>query len=206
VLHVGRWKCRTQKIAKNSPSVHHLKTLMGYIFANKAHIDNRKKNLNSNISSTCPHNMVNFGPLAAEICWRVWGTPSKFQQVSHLGSVIAWPSSSRHQPNFAALNTGRHLYSAGWPSRWALAHILVMFFFTVQISVQIYVHCITQHTTVLQPLYGKICIIWHPQLRIRDSVGAIACTALLMATRPFTFGTVSYTVFVSVIIIQTIRQ
>ena len=29
------------------------------------------------------------------------------------------------QPNFAALNRGRHLYSAGWPSRWALAHILV---------------------------------------------------------------------------------
>jgi len=33
--------------------------------------------------------------------------------------------SSGHQPNFAALNRGRHLYSAGRPSRWALAHILV---------------------------------------------------------------------------------
>jgi len=31
-----------------------------------------KKMLSSNISSTCPHNMVNFGPQAAEICWRVW--------------------------------------------------------------------------------------------------------------------------------------
>jgi len=30
--------------------------------------------LSSNISFTCPHNMVNFGPLAAEICWRVCGT------------------------------------------------------------------------------------------------------------------------------------
>jgi len=29
------------------------------------------------------------------------------------------------QPNFAALNRGRHRYSAGRPSRWALAHILV---------------------------------------------------------------------------------
>jgi len=27
------------------------------------------------------------------------------------------------QPNFAALNRGRHLYSAGQPPRWALAHI-----------------------------------------------------------------------------------
>ena len=40
-----------------------------------------------------------------------------------LGSVTARHSSSGHQPNFAALNRGRHLYSAGQPSRWALAHI-----------------------------------------------------------------------------------
>ena len=33
-------------------------------------------------------------------------------------------SSSRRQPNFAALNRGRHLCSAGRPSRWELAHIL----------------------------------------------------------------------------------
>ena len=32
-------------------------------------------------------------------------------------------SSSGRQPNFAAWNRGRHLYSAGRPSRWALAHI-----------------------------------------------------------------------------------
>jgi len=32
-----------QKIAKNSPSAHHRITLSGYIFATKAHIDNRKK-------------------------------------------------------------------------------------------------------------------------------------------------------------------
>ena len=38
-----------------------------YLRNYKAHIDNRKKLLSSNISSTCPYNMVNFGPLAAEI-------------------------------------------------------------------------------------------------------------------------------------------
>jgi len=32
-------------------------------------------------------------------------------------------SSSGRQPNFAALNRGRYLYSAGRPSRWALALI-----------------------------------------------------------------------------------
>ena len=39
--------------------------------------------------------MVNFGPLVAEICWRV----SKFQRVSRLGSVTAWHSSRGCQPN-----------------------------------------------------------------------------------------------------------
>jgi len=37
-----------------------------------------KKMLNGNISSTCPHNMVNVGPLTAEIGLRVWGTLAHF--------------------------------------------------------------------------------------------------------------------------------
>ena len=51
------------------------------------------------------------------------GHPCKFQRVSRPGSVTAWHSSSGCQPNFASLNRGSHLYSAGRPSRWALAHI-----------------------------------------------------------------------------------
>jgi len=58
------------------------------------------------------------------------GHPSKFQPVSRLGSVTARQSSSERQPNFAALNRGRHLCLAGRPSRWALAHIPVTFFFS----------------------------------------------------------------------------
>jgi len=38
--------------------------------------------------------MANFGLLTAEICWRVWSTPAKFQRVLHLGSVTARHSSS----------------------------------------------------------------------------------------------------------------
>jgi len=53
------------------------------------------------------------------------GLPSKFQRVSSLGSITARHSSSGRQPNFAALNRGRHLYSAGRLWRWVLAHILV---------------------------------------------------------------------------------
>jgi len=88
-----------------------------------------KNLLSSNISSTCLHNMVNFGPLAAEIVLLVWGTPANFNVFRRLGSVTARYSSSGRQPNFAALNRGRHLYSAGRPSSWALAHILVIYVF-----------------------------------------------------------------------------
>jgi len=142
--------------------------------------------LNSNISSICPHNMLNFGPLMAETCWRVWGTQQistgfaswlryctdVAQQTSTkhckmLGRLLRWYTvytfsggscpltefcrlqnslcfqilrsiltallhgtrglSTGHQPNFVALSRGRHLYSAGRPSLWASAHILVYF-------------------------------------------------------------------------------
>jgi len=84
VLHAARWKFRTQKIAKMSPSAHHRTTLLGYIFATKTLIDNRKKY----ISSRCPHNMVNFGPLATEIDPVVWGTPANFNGFRVLAALL----------------------------------------------------------------------------------------------------------------------
>ena len=114
--------------AKKSPKITIWATshnLSGYIFATAARIDNRKNLSNSSMFSRCRHNIVNFGPLAAEVSSGVWGTPTNFNGF-RLGSVAARYSSSGRQPNFAALNRGRHLYSAGRPSRWALAHILVL--------------------------------------------------------------------------------
>jgi len=58
----------------------------------------------------------------AEICWQVWGTPVNFNGFRVLAALLHGTCTGR-QSNFAALNTGRHLYSAGRPSRWALAHI-----------------------------------------------------------------------------------
>jgi len=126
VLHAARRKCRTQKIAKNPPSWHHRTNLSGYIFATKAHIDNRKKQLlNSNIS---PHaaTMVDFGLLAAEIVSLVWGTPANFNGFRVLAPLLHGTVVVGVSQTFTALNRGRHLYSAGRPSRWALAHILVI--------------------------------------------------------------------------------
>ena len=71
-----------------------------------------------------PHNVVNFGPLAAEIVSLVWGTPANFNGFRVLaallhGILVVGVSQT------VAFNRGRHLYSAGRPSRWALAHIPV---------------------------------------------------------------------------------
>jgi len=166
--------------------VHHCTTSSSYVFATKA-LTIGKKLLNNNISPTSPHNMVNFGPLTAEICWRVCSSPAAFNGIrvlvlllqqhrsteanqtlydvwpspglragtvyihfrgllphngilpgakfnlhprlalSYIVSVTARHSSNGRQPNFADLSRGRHLYSAGLPSRWALAHILVVY-------------------------------------------------------------------------------
>jgi len=89
LLHAARWKHRTQKSRQKSPSGHHRTNLSGYIFATKARIDNRKKNLlSSNMSSTCPHNMVNFGLPAAEIGWPVWCTPANFNWFRVLAALL----------------------------------------------------------------------------------------------------------------------
>ena len=73
-----------------------------------------KKLVKQHMSSTCPHNMVNLRH------------PCKCQWVFASWLHYCTASSSGRQPNFAALNRGRHLCSAGRPSPWALAHILVM--------------------------------------------------------------------------------
>ena len=119
-----------QKVAKNR----HLGTialLRRAICSQLRRVSTIGKNLlSSNISSRCPHNMANFVPLAPEIGPVVWGTAL--------------------QPNFAALNRGRHLYLAGWPSCWALAHILVLTSVTFWLPV----------TSILAVLY-YVCM-FHP--------------------------------------------
>jgi len=47
-----------------------------------------KNLLNSNTSSTCPDNMVNFGLLTAEICWRVWVIPANFNGFRVLAALL----------------------------------------------------------------------------------------------------------------------
>jgi len=122
VLHAARWKYRTQKWCKNR----HLRTiaqLCQAISLQRRHISTIGKNsLSSNISPTCPYIMVNFGPLAAEIVSLVWGTPANFNRFRVLAALLH-STLLVGVSQTAVLNSERHLYLAGRPSRWALAHI-----------------------------------------------------------------------------------
>ena len=126
MLHTARCKYRTKKVAQNR-HLHHRTTLSDNFYATKAHNDNRKKNfLSSNISSRCCHNMVNFGPLAAEIDPVAWGIPANFNGFRVLAALMhGTPVLGVSQT--AALNRRRHLCSAGRPCL-ALAHILSVTF------------------------------------------------------------------------------
>jgi len=104
---------------KNDAKYRHLRTIAQHcraISSQLRHILTIGKNLlSSNIFPTCSYNMVNFGPLAAEILSLVWGTPTNFNGFRVLAALL--------HSQTAAFNRGRHLYSAGPPSRWALARI-----------------------------------------------------------------------------------
>ena len=76
-----------------------------------------------------PHMFPQYGELPSTNGWDLLASLGYPQQIST--GFASWQryctaSGSGRQPKFAALNRGRHLCSAGRPSRWALAHILVL--------------------------------------------------------------------------------
>ena len=123
MLLAARCKYLTQKVAKNR----HLVTiaqLCRAISSQLRHVSTIGKKLLK--QQYLPHMSSQYGelrPTSGSDRFISLGHPRQFQRVSRFGSVTARHSSSVRQPNFAALNRGRHLYSAGRPSRWALAHI-----------------------------------------------------------------------------------
>jgi len=112
------------------------------------------------MSSTRLHNVMNFGPLAAEIDPIVWGAPAKATGFESWQRYCTASSSGR-QPNFAALKRGRHLCSAGRPSRGALAHILVLssfffFFFSSPYAIGPLSACLSR----LSCPVCDVCVLW----------------------------------------------
>jgi len=74
-----------QKLAIWAPSHH----FVGLYLRNYGTYRQSEKNLlNSNMSPACPHNMVNFSLLAAEIVSLVWGTPANFNGLRILAALL----------------------------------------------------------------------------------------------------------------------
>jgi len=85
--------------------------------------------------SRCLHNMVNFGPLAAEISLPVWGTPANFNGFRILAALLHGSQVVSISQTLQRSTEGATYVRQGPPSRWALAHILVDVFLHVYLNV-----------------------------------------------------------------------
>jgi len=131
LLHAAHWKHRTQKSRQKSPSRHHPTSLLGYIFAIKARIDNRKNLVKQQYVL---HMSLQYGELRPTCGWdrlTSLGYPCKFQLVSCLGSITA-----RHLvvgvSQTAVLNRGATYIRQGdhhvghWPTFLVIFKILLL--------------------------------------------------------------------------------
>jgi len=123
---------------KKSPKICHLGTIAQLCRALSSQLRRYRQSKKKLVKQQyLPHISSQYRELRLTSGWDLLaslGHPRKFQWVSCLGSVTARHSSSGRQPNFSVLNRGRQLYSTGWPSRWALAHILVVQCFVMSYS------------------------------------------------------------------------
>ena len=99
-----------QKIVISAPS-HNFPAL--YLRKSGIYRQSEKNLLSSSISSRCPHNMVNFGLLAAEIVSLVWGTPANFNGYRVLASLL---------PRRRSTEVNQTLHYV-WPSPGLVRHI-----------------------------------------------------------------------------------
>jgi len=133
MLYTARWKYRTQKLAKNR----HLGTIAQFcrtLSSQLRHVSTigKKNLLSSNIFFTYPHNMVNFGLLAAEIISLVWGTPANStgfaSRQRYCTTLEYWASAKlcgdeqRAPPMFgrSAITLGINPHSSWWLFSWQI--------------------------------------------------------------------------------------
>ena len=122
VLHAARCKCRTQNVAKNR-YLGTIPQLCRAISLQLRHVSTIRKKL---VKQQYLYMLPQYGELRPTSGWDRFVSLAAPHVIST--GFASWQryctaSSSGRQPNFAALNRGRHLCSAGRPSGWALAHI-----------------------------------------------------------------------------------
>ena len=107
---------------KKSPKIRHLRTiaqLCRAISSQLRHVSTIGKNLlNSIMSSRCPHNMVNVGPLTAETGSGVWGTPANFNGFRVLASLL-----HRHRST-GSTEVNQTLHDV-WPSPGLVQYVYI---------------------------------------------------------------------------------
>ena len=85
VLRAARWL----QDPKKSPKSRHLGTIAQLCRAMSSQLRHASTIGKKLVKQQCrAHNMVNFGPPAAEICWRVWGTPANFKGFHVLAALL----------------------------------------------------------------------------------------------------------------------
>jgi len=103
------------------------------------------------------HMSLQYGKLRPTNGWDQFGSlehPSKFQLVSRLGRVTARYSSTGRQPNCSIEQRAPPIFGRQ-PSRWALAHILVVFLGFVLWETNV-ICCVLQHQNLLL-LARRLC-------------------------------------------------
>jgi len=115
---------------QKSPKIGHLGTiaqLCRAISPQLRHVSTiGKKLVKQQYLSHMSSHIVKYGLLTAEIGSGVWGTPADFNGLRVLAALLHGTLVVGVSQTLRPLNRGRHLYSAGRPSRWALVHILVL--------------------------------------------------------------------------------
>jgi len=122
-----------------------------------------KISLNSNISSTCPHNMVNFCPLMAEISLGVCGTPANFDGFRVFISLL-------HQRRLTEVNETFHDV---WPSG-GLLHSVYIFGGSCPLTE----FCQVQHSQCVQVMHSPILAAL-----LQDTRAVCICQTLWHVTR-----------------------
>jgi len=133
---------------KKSPKIRHLgiiAQLCQPVSLQLRHVSTIGKNsLNISISSTCPHNMVNFGLLMAETSWRVCGTPANFNGVRVLALLLQRRLST----------VVRQTLHDVWPSAG-----LVYYVFSFGGSCSVSEFCQVQNSLCVQVLHSRILAV-----------------------------------------------
>ena len=136
VMHAARWKYRTQKIAILAPSHNFVRPYL----RNWGMYRQSEKLVKQQYIL---HMSCWYGELRPTNGWDLLASPGHPGPCKFQRGFASWQRycSSERLPNFAALNRGRYLYSTGWPSRWALAHILVAKLATgVELSINLIIY------------------------------------------------------------------